>query len=175
MSIPHPNATGSTLRENPDVQLVPRSQAHQIVHATLGSRSNVDATGAFRDPTRAKHPYPFHWGCTGTSKRHAGITPVNSRTRRVHSTLHMSQPTHRTLAGPSTRARSRPICMLARVQEEELTLLDRSLTLSLRPTIVRFPLSLEPYLSPENHRVCAGDGGSCPGSCIYPQVFGDYP
>ena len=96
MSIPHPNATGSTLRENPDVQLVPRSQAHQIVHATLGSRSNVDATGAFRDPTRA----------------------------------HMSQPTHRTLAGPSTRARSRPICMLARVQGEELTLLDGSLCIN---------------------------------------------
>ena len=130
MSTPHPNATGSTLRENPDIRLVPHSQAHETVHATSGSRSNVDATGAFRDPTRAKHPYPFHWGYTGTSKRHAGITPVNGRTRRVHSTLHMSQPTHRTLAGPSTRARSRPICMLARVRGEELTLLDGSLCIN---------------------------------------------
>ena len=146
MSTPHPNATGSALRENPDVQFVPCSQAHKTVHATSGSRSNVDATGAFRDPTRAQHPYPFHWGDTGTSKRHSGITPVNSRSRRVHSTLHMSQSTHRTLAGPSTRARSRPTRMLARVQGEELTLLDGSLTLSLRSTIVRFPLSLEPYL-----------------------------
>ena len=130
MSIPHPNATGSTLRENPHVQLVPRLQAHETVHATSGSRSNVDATGAFRDPTRAQHPYPSHWGYTGTSERHSGITPVNSRTRQVHSTLHMSQPTHRTLAGSSTRARSRPICMLARVQGEELTLLDGSLCIN---------------------------------------------